>query len=303
MTSVLFLAGALAICGLPLFNGFISEFIIYFGLFQGLLSLPLYGSVFCTLGILSLALMGALALACFTKVYGVVFLGEQRSSLVCDKGPLPTEVSGIPEPAQGWREQLNEKTSPWMMAPMIVLAGLCLWIGLVPRFMVQMTFLSGECLARVNSGMIDIERVLAPLTMVIGVAFLFLALALTLIVVRHILLGTSVAVIRETWNCAFAQRSSRFQYTASSFARPIVDFIKEALLLRRQGGLAAGAFPEKIQVSSLVRDASEEGLFRPLFRYLTNLSKKIDERRVRYTQMYLMYIFLFLIFLLVWKLR
>ena len=78
LVSLLFLVGALAICGLPLFNGFISEFIIYFGLFQGLFHLPLQGSFACALGIIALALMGSLALACFTKVYGTVFLGEPR---------------------------------------------------------------------------------------------------------------------------------------------------------------------------------------------------------------------------------
>ncbi len=36
-TSLLFLLGALAICGLPPFNGFISEFLIFSGLFKGLL--------------------------------------------------------------------------------------------------------------------------------------------------------------------------------------------------------------------------------------------------------------------------
>ena len=78
LVSFLFLVGALAICGLPLFNGFISEFIIYFGLFQGLFHLPLQGAFACALGIIALALMGSLALACFTKVYGTVFLGEPR---------------------------------------------------------------------------------------------------------------------------------------------------------------------------------------------------------------------------------
>ena len=54
LVSLLFLVGALAICGLPLFNGFISEFIIYFGLFQGLVHLPLQGAFACALGIIAL---------------------------------------------------------------------------------------------------------------------------------------------------------------------------------------------------------------------------------------------------------
>ena len=36
---------------------------------------------------------------------------------------------------------------------------------------------------------------------------------------------------------------------------------------------------------------------------LNDLSKKIGHSRIRYTQLYLMYILLFLIFLLLWKLK
>ncbi|MBQ8168321.1 hydrogenase, partial [bacterium] len=35
-TAILFLIGSVAICGLPPFNGFISEFLVYFGMFKGL---------------------------------------------------------------------------------------------------------------------------------------------------------------------------------------------------------------------------------------------------------------------------
>ena len=56
-------------------------------------------------------------------------------------------------------------------------------------------------------------------------------------------------------------------------------------------------------MASSVHDASEKFLFKPLFDRLTSFSKKLDINRIRYTQMYLMYIFLYLIFLLVWKMK
>jgi hypothetical protein len=64
-----------------------------------------------------------------------------------------------------------------------------------------------------------------------------------------------------------------------------------------------GKFPAKISMSSSVHDASEEFIFRPLFDRLTGFSKKLDLNRIRYTQMHLMYIFLYLIFLLAWKIK
>ena len=78
-TSLCFLVGSVAICGLPPLNGFVSEFLIYLGLLGTLVPRdgPAYaGAAFAAP---ALALIGALAVACFVKVYGAVFLGTARS--------------------------------------------------------------------------------------------------------------------------------------------------------------------------------------------------------------------------------
>jgi len=77
-STVLFLIAALAICGLPPFNGFVSEFLIYNGMFTGLQDSDnaLLSSIVC--GLFGLALIGGLALLCFTKAFGSVFLGTPR---------------------------------------------------------------------------------------------------------------------------------------------------------------------------------------------------------------------------------
>ncbi|MFH0754099.1 MAG: proton-conducting transporter membrane subunit [Candidatus Omnitrophota bacterium] len=289
MTSTLFLIGALSICGLPLFNGFISEFIIFFGFFQGLFTLPIQGASACALGILSLALMGALALACFTKVYGTVFLGEPR---------VPLKNSGDFLSASG-----QEMTTPWMITPMVVLAGLCIWIGLAPWMMMRWAFNGGAYLSHLDASSVDLTRVLVPMDMTIGVIFIFALLMAFLALVRRLLQGDSPMPVRETWRCGFSQVSARLQYTSSSFARPIVECMKKILMARRHGVHTTEDFPGKVRLSSSVHDASEEAVFRPLMSRLIALSRAIDHSRIRYTQMYLMYIFLFLIFLMIWKLR
>src|SRR5207249_3751664 len=75
-TSLAFLVGAVAICGLPPLNGFISEFLIYLGLFHTAMSGsgPSTGAtapIWVGTGLAApvLALVGALAVACFVKVY------------------------------------------------------------------------------------------------------------------------------------------------------------------------------------------------------------------------------------------
>ncbi len=284
VTAVLFLTGAVSICGLPLFNGFVSEFIIYFGLFHVLVHLPLQGAVVCGLAILAMALMGALALACFTKVYGTVFLGVPRSASTSAHA---------------------QDVSAWMIVPMMVLAGLCLVIGLAPQPWVRLTLAAGAAMAHaVPSGM---DSVTVPLAMVTGMAVVFLALIALLAGVKRLALsGLRPAPLVPTWNCGFSSGAGdtpRLQYTASSFARPIMELAKGLLLFRRHAPSSSADFPGKAEMHSSVHDASESVFFYPLFARLTGLSKRLDINRIRYTQMYLMYIFVFLLFLLVWKLK
>ncbi|MGO8672440.1 MAG: proton-conducting transporter membrane subunit [Capsulimonadaceae bacterium] len=79
-TYACFVLGAAAICGLPPFNGFASEWLLY----QGFLHLgegpaPAILRFGGLLLIAWIALVGALAAACFIKAIGVVFLGRARS--------------------------------------------------------------------------------------------------------------------------------------------------------------------------------------------------------------------------------
>ena len=109
--------------------------------------------------------------------------------------------------------------------------------------------------------------------------------------------------VRETWSCGFSQVSSRFQYTSASFARMIVDLMKNILFFRRHGGSVEGVFPGKTHVTSSVHDVSEEMVYKPGLAFLNYISEKFGHSRIRYTQLYLVYILLFLMFLLVWKLK
>ncbi|MDO8971911.1 MAG: hypothetical protein Q7U74_14550, partial [Saprospiraceae bacterium] len=191
----------------------------------------------------------------------------------------------------------------WMLVPMIILAGLCLGIGLFPASVASTMFFGGAYLTRMDCSTISKEILLVPLAPIIGVAFLLLMLSLVLACVRRLLLGPLPIPVQETWRCGFTQCSARFQYTSSSFALSIVTFFKNILLFHRHGGQVTGVVPGKAHVSSSVHDASEEKLLRPLLGYMIDLAKKLDNNRIRYTQMYLLYIFLFLIFLLMWKMR
>ena len=107
-TGATFLVGSAAISGLPPLNGFVSEFLIYFAAFSllGAVGIPVIMAALAV--IVSLALIGGLAAACFTKAFGTIFLGQSRSSHAGhahEAGPcmrVPADYFGWPVPGH-WR--------------------------------------------------------------------------------------------------------------------------------------------------------------------------------------------------------
>ena len=75
----LFLMNSAGICGLPPFNGFISEFLIYAGALLAICSGELLLMICGILVLIVLALTGGIAAAAFAKLTGAVFLGEPRT--------------------------------------------------------------------------------------------------------------------------------------------------------------------------------------------------------------------------------
>jgi hydrogenase-4 component B len=199
-TWIAFFIGATAIIGLPPLNGFVSEWLVYIGLFrsaQAAESLRL-----AVLGVPGLALIGALALACFAKVAGVVFLGHARSP----------------------RADSAHEVRPALLAPMFVLAAACVVLGLAPAFGVipAVDVAAGLLRATPNAdpGVLIVVRDSAWVS---GVALLVLALVALVWLARSALLRRHGVRESETWSCGYVLGTPRMQYTASSFAAPLLS--------------------------------------------------------------------------------
>ena len=83
-TGLFFLIGALAISGLPLLNGFVSEWLTFQALLLGFASTPGLVRLNFPLAGALLALTTALAAACFVKAFGISFLALPRSREAAD---------------------------------------------------------------------------------------------------------------------------------------------------------------------------------------------------------------------------
>lgn len=235
-TSALFLAGAAAISGLPPLNGFVSEWLVLMaGL--GALALPAGDRAsFAALAVPSLALVGALAAACFVKVQGSVFLGPARS---------PGAEAAHESPAA-------------MLAPMALLAAACVAIGLSPALLLP-------ALARgaaAWSGM-PATALLPEATGAATAAGWIGAGAISLMVIvgalwalrRRLAAAHPPAPQVETWGCGFARPTARMSYTASSFAQILTGGFRWALWPRVRLVPPRGAFPGAARFSIAPREA------------------------------------------------
>ncbi|MBK9015938.1 MAG: hypothetical protein IPM82_18800 [Saprospiraceae bacterium] len=227
-TAGLFLVASLAICGLPPFNGFVSEFLIYAGLYNGLgnsaptLVLAIVASLF------GLALIGGLALLCFTKAFGVVFLGT-------------------PRPCHPPQAELPAEANAATLVPMYAIVALMLAIGLFPGIFLEA--LSAP-LAAFQAKMPGAENVAAlpenvrQIATSIGwCAAGFLALAGLVIFIQQKLAKEKPLAIAPTWGCGYVGDASRMQYTAGSFVRSYRKLAEPLFSIHKKKRPVEGIFP------------------------------------------------------------
>ena len=280
ITGFCFLVGSAAICGLPPLNGFISEFLIYFASFKGILgSLPV---TIMSLGVIvSLALIGSLAVACFTKAFGIIFLGEARSAH-CEKAREPKIL---------------------MQGPMLVLAVLCVFIGLLSPFVVRIFKEAVFDITRTPINAIDtvVMGVVSPLSYIVIAALLVCFIFLFLFIVRRGLLWKREIRQVGTWDCGYARPQARMQYTASSFAQPIVDFFKDILRTHKSVHKIDKYFPKDFSYQTKTADLFGETIFKPALDIVHKLAEKLTFIQHGQLQIYILYILATLIALFIWK--
>ncbi|MDD5201011.1 MAG: proton-conducting transporter membrane subunit [Terrimicrobiaceae bacterium] len=196
-TATAFLVGAISICGLPPFNGFASEFLIYKSFFRGGDLLRGYAPLVMLCSAVGLAFMGGLAVACFTKLHGIVFLGQNRSGAASRR----------------------EKETVLSSVVLLGLAGLCALLGIFPQTGLRLLAPALGELAGAAQAPAGWASPLGKLQIVFA---LFLALAAAVFVVKLRLQRRAGVRLRETWGCGYAPVTARMQYTASSFAEELV---------------------------------------------------------------------------------
>jgi formate hydrogenlyase subunit 3/multisubunit Na+/H+ antiporter MnhD subunit len=283
-TGLFMLVGCVAISALPPLNGFVSEWLMLQAVLLGpqfpqwvlKLLAPTVGA--------AIALVAALAAACFVRAFGIPFLGRPRSAA-----------------AEAARD-----VDRFSLAAMGALALLCLLAGVFPGLMIDA--LKPVVQLAVGAAMplqsklawLSIAPIAAARNSYNGLlVFLFIAISASL--AATVIHRFASAALRRApaWDCGFPEPSSATQYTAESFSQPI---------RRVFGGFAFRAretvdMPTPGQTRSAVfrvalRDPIWEAIYAPIERTVAALATRLNHLQFLTIRQYLSVVFGALVFLL-----
>jgi hydrogenase-4 component B len=285
-TAALFVIGAVAISGLPPLNGFVSEWLVYQGLFgtigQGTIGHDPMGQstgapyVWAAFAAPLLALIGALAVAGFVRLVGTVFLGQPRTDAT----------------------QRAHDPPGTMTAPMALLAAACVGVSLAaPAIVPLLDRVVREWNATGGQPTASLAE-LVPLGSLVALAATLIPLvALGLFVFRLWIRRRSIASMNATggatagtWGCAYPRPTARMQYTGSSFSQALVWMFSFTLWPRQRGPRIVGPFPASSAFRQGAPDTILDRLLLPAFRRSARRMTWFRPLQQGSVQIYLLYV-------------
>lgn len=274
-TAVLFLIGSVAICGLPPFNGFVSEFLVYLSMFYGLSIHNFFSVIMILFAIAGLALVGTMAVLCFSKAFSIIFLGMPRS-----------------EAAQNVKEDCEKS----MILPMSFLALLALIIGITPQYVFQ--FMLKPVGVLVNIGPYNALSATILMWIISLFAFAFLVV-LALLILLKLKLTKGKIELHETWGCGYNRGNNHMQYTASSYASPFLSMLKPLFKKVFDIEKPRKLFPQSAHFSLHVEDIEEAYVINPILKYDEWFLSKFEAIQSGNIQSYIKYGLIFLVVVII----
>jgi len=219
------------------------------GFFNTADELKNYYPILMLLFAVGLAFVGGLAVACFTKVNSIMFLGSER------------------------KEVKHFKTSIYDYISLGILAALCVVIGFYPQpfvgvvnKVISSSFITGNS----SSALIDIDWLYFTIIFT-SIAFGIFILALIKIRIekKH---GRRTS---DAWGCGYNNLNPRMQYTASSFADELNRIPQSVLVYHKKFEVSETAFPLPSKFESHSKDFVDSNIAMPLFNLLKSMVAKL----------------------------
>lgn len=272
-TAGLFLVGALAISGFPPFNGFVSEYLIYRGLFHGLGANGL-GTNLLLLGALTgLVLIGGLTVFSFTRLFGVTFQGTPRSAAA---GKVNSDIPFV------------------MRMPMYIIAGVMFSIGVFPHVYWHLAVRAVSVYGLLPADMAAIPATLSQVGMTSAI---FVMLIGVLWGIRYRQQQKVVVERGPAWGCGYTGADPALhQYSATSYAANYVELVEPIVNVSVQYTPFAEdeVFPGARSFKTHQEDPVEAKLMQPFFVGLIKNLEKLAILQTGKIQHYLVYPLIFL---------
>ena len=271
VTGTVFLIGCCSIVGLPLFNGFVGEWLMLRSFIAGSELESIASAVILPLAAGVLALIGAVALACFAKLYSVAFLGRSRSA----DAEHATEVTAT------------------MQAAMAFLAVACIAIGIFPGLVLSpLTAVAGDL-----THSTALPDAVANMTQALPwIAVCVAALIGAAALIRR------VKRVAPTWACGGPALGPRMQYSSAAFSKPLRKVFARIYEADRTVEVVYAHepyFPRSVSYRSVRTTSFEKSLYLPAVAAIVSMATRLRRLQTGNMQVYLLYIFLALIALLV----
>ena len=262
-TTGLFAIGAMAVSALPPLNGFVSEWLVYLGLFDAATGRG-PAAWAAMLAVISLGMTGALALATFVKASAIVFLGAPRTRVAAQAHECGT----------------------LMRVPMLVLAVACVAMGLAPALCWPAIARAVDAWQPSSVGPVNS----APLT-TLGAVHVVLAL---LIIAAAVSLWRRVRMLglrrAPTWGCGFSAPSPRMQYTSGAVASIATRWFSLILQPERALRRPRGLFPERAVYLQRVPETVLEWIVEPIAVAVLRGSSGVRRLQHGRVQFYIVYV-------------
>jgi hydrogenase-4 component B len=283
-TAFAMLIGAGAIAALPPLNGFVSEWLLFQAVLKGpqlpQWELKIAAAVIAAL----LALAAALAATCFVRTFGIAFLGRPRS---------PEAAAAV-------------EAEPFMRWPILVLAGLCIVLGVLPLLGLAPITQVGEM--AIGAGAVPTTGTAAWfwLTPPAAGGNSYSGLTVLLVITGFALLTRigihSLASHRlrraKPWACGFDQPVPIAQYSASSFAQPVRRVFATVLRAQEKVEMPEPGDLRPARFAASWRDASWDFFYEPIGIVVGWLSLTLNQLQFLTIRKYLSLMFAALVGLL-----
>ncbi|MFO7369905.1 MAG: proton-conducting transporter membrane subunit [Bacteroidales bacterium] len=277
-TAIIFLIGALAIGGLPPFNGFVSKFLVYSGFVEAFRNQDIALNALMIIGITILSMAGGVSLLTFTKAFGTIFLGEPRSEIIHRTG----EVSLL------------------MRAPLYAIVLLMLLIGVFPVLVMNPVFSIISRFAPAGLTMPS-TNITGVLTLVGRASLLLIVLIALLYFIRSFTFRKKPVEITATWACGYIAPGPAMQYTGKSFSKSLAKLFGFITIENKKYKelKTVSIFPSPRTYTSYYLEFFETRIIDPVTRQLLRFFNYFTFIHNGKIQFYVLYGLLFMVILII----